>query len=243
MQSRLSRFVAGRVQPGTDDAAVSIVASRRARIKPLTAFAARIIPNRQVKRLRRKLIQAGHPSDRQLSFFLAAELALAILLAAGSYELLQITGSARSGLSLIVLVVLFSAFGMYMPYMWLRRRVEWRHRELMRALPDALDLMSISVTAGLSLDSAMTEVVQKWEGELAREFNQVLNEMRMGASRRQALRNLAERTQLQDIQLLVAALLQADELGSNIAETLQSSPKNCASVADRWPKKRRGRHR
>jgi tight adherence protein C len=90
----------------------------------------------------------------------------------------------------------------------------------MRALPDALDLMSISVTAGLSLDSAMAEVVEKWDGELSREFNQVLNEMRMGASRRQALRDMTERTQLQDIQVLVAALLQADEIGANVSETL-----------------------
>jgi tight adherence protein C len=228
MRSRLSTFVAGRPQPGVEDA-ISKISSRRTRLNPLTAVAARItariIPSQQVKRLRRKLIQAGHPSDRQLSFFLAAELALAILLGAGAYEMLQITGSQRSGMSLIALVALFSAFGMYMPYMWLRRRVEWRQRQLMRALPDALDLMSISVTAGLSLDSAMTEVVQKWDGELSREFNQVLNEMRMGGSRRQALRNLAERTQLQDIQLLVAALLQADELGSNIAETLSVQSK------------------
>jgi tight adherence protein C len=90
----------------------------------------------------------------------------------------------------------------------------------MRSLPDALDLMSISVSAGLSLDSAMSEVVQKWDGELSREFNQVLNEMQMGASRRQALRALADRSQLQDLQLLVAALLQADELGANVSETL-----------------------
>jgi len=66
----------------------------------------------------------------------------------------------------------------------------------------------------------MAEVVQKWDGHLSREFNQVLNEMRMGINRRDAFRNLAARTQLPDIQLLVAAILQADEVGSNISDVL-----------------------
>jgi tight adherence protein C len=66
----------------------------------------------------------------------------------------------------------------------------------------------------------MAELAQKWDGELSREFNHVLNEVRMGASRRDALHGLAERTQLADLQLLVAALPQADELGSNVSDVL-----------------------
>jgi tight adherence protein C len=194
-------------------------------VNPLTTAAARVtarlVPSSQLKRLRRKLIRAGYPLDRHLSFFLASELALAVVLGITSYEILQLTGLAlRSPGAVLVIAGGISLFGMYVPYMWLRRRVEWRQRMLLRALPDALDLMSIAITAGLSLDSALAEVVQKWEGHLSREFNQVLNEMRMGASRRDALHGLAERTELQDFQLLVAALLQVDELGGNVSDAL-----------------------
>src|SRR6266498_1391346 len=225
LYSRLRVYVAGQPDTASLDSVLHTVSTRRGRVHPLVAAAARVtarlVPNKQVTRLRRKLVQAGHASDRQLRFFLAAELTLAVLLGIGAFEVLEFTGfGKRSPVLVIALVVMLAGFGMYLPYMWLRRRVEWRQRMLLRTLPDALDLMSISVTAGLSLDSAMSEVVDKWEGQLSREFNQVLNEMRMGASRREALRNLAERTQLEDVQLLVAALLQADELGTNLSEAL-----------------------
>jgi tight adherence protein C len=227
LQSRLAAYVAGRPELLSSGSKMPTLSARRGRANVLVAAAARLttrlVPRRQIDRLRRKLIQAGHQSDEKLSLFLATELALAVLLAGCAYELLAARGFVqRSPVMVLGIVGMVAAFGMYLPYMWLRRRVEWRQRMLLRGLPDALDLMAIAVSAGLSLDSAMTEVVQKWDGELSRELNQALNEMRMGASRRQALRALAERTQLQDLQLLVAALLQADELGANVSETLST---------------------
>jgi tight adherence protein C len=138
-----------------------------------------------------------------------------------AYSLLQLRGLGdRSPMLPVLIAVGLGLLGLYMPYMWLRRRVEWRQRALLSALPDALDLMAISVSAGLSLDSSMQEVAQKWDGELSRELGQVLNEMQLGASRREALQGLVERTQLDDFRLLVAALIQADELGANLSETM-----------------------
>jgi tight adherence protein C len=152
---------------------------------------------------------------------LATEVALALVLGSVAYSLLELRGlGERSPLLPFVIAGMVAVLGLYIPYMWLRRRVEWRQRALLGALPDALDLMAIAVSAGLSLDSAMQEVVQKWDGELSRELKQVLNEMQLGTSRREALQNLADRTQLDDFRLLVAALLQADELGANLSETL-----------------------
>jgi hypothetical protein len=124
LELRLKAYVAGQPELASAEAAMAMVSSRRGRVNPLAAAAARItarlIPNRQVKRLRRKMIQAGHPSDRQLTFFLAAELTLGLLLGAGAYEVLQVTGYARSAMSVITIVIMFVIFGMYMPYMWLR---------------------------------------------------------------------------------------------------------------------------
>jgi tight adherence protein C len=129
---------------------------------------------------------------------------------------------ANSPSAIIGLTFLAFVFGGYLPYMWLRRAADSRQKSILRALPDALDLMVISVTAGLSLDTAMQEVVRKWNGDLSGEFNQILNERRMGVSRRDALTAFAARTNLQDIQLLVAAILQADDMGSDISEVLST---------------------
>jgi tight adherence protein C len=225
LEARLSTFVAGRPEATSRGADGSVLATRRARVSPITSLAARLaarlVPRRQVQRLRRKLGQAGHSSERHLALFLATELALALVLGSAAYGLLQLRGLGdRAPMLPVLIAAMLAVLGLYMPYMWLRRRVERRQRALLSALPDALDLIAIAVSAGLSLDSAMQEVVQKWEGELSRELNQVLNEMQLGASRRQALQNLVERTQLDDLRLLVAALLQADELGANLSETL-----------------------
>jgi tight adherence protein C len=203
----------------------SALGSRRARVSPLTdasaRVAARLLPRRQLWRLRRMLIQAGLPRDHHLRLFLAAELALAALMIGVAYVLVRVRGfDERGPVVVIVLVAALATLGFYLPYLWLRRKIEQRRKALTRALPDALDLMAIGVSAGLSLDGAILEIVEKWENELTRELGQVLNEVRMGASRRQALFNLVERTQLEDLRLIVAALIQAEELGTNISETL-----------------------
>jgi tight adherence protein C len=220
-QSRLLSYVAG--QPLTN--ANQGLTFYRTKLSPMTVTAAtltaRLLPNRLLTWLRGRLIQAGYPSDRHLGIFLATELVLAVLLGGLAYVLLQGSAiAARSPSASPLFASLAALLGGYLPYIWLRRRVESRQKSIMRALPDALDLMVISVTAGLSLDTAMAEVVQKWDGDLSRELNQVLNEIRMGVSRRDAFRNLVDRTKIPDIQLLVAAILQADEVGSNISDVL-----------------------
>jgi tight adherence protein C len=126
----------------------------------------------------------------------------------------------RTPLLAIAVIVSLAGLGYYLPHIWLGMRMRARRRALSRALPDALDLMTIGVSAGLSMDGAMQEVVLRWDNEFARELGLVLNEMRMGVGRRQALLNLVERTQIEDIRLLVAALIQADELGTSLAETM-----------------------
>jgi tight adherence protein C len=221
LHARLSAVISGN-QTEADKFAL-----RRTHLSPVTAAAAnvtgRLLPSRLITYLRYRMVQAGYQQDRQVGVFLALELLLAILVGALVYLFIQSRGFFNNSPAAVLALTAFAILvGGYLPYMWLRRRVDSRQKSLMRALPDALDLMVISVTAGLSLDTAMSEVVRKWDGDLSREFNQILNEMRMGVSRRDALRNFADRTRLQDIQLLVAALLQADEMGSDISEVLSA---------------------
>jgi tight adherence protein C len=225
LDARLATFVGGERAAVRAATEIGGLATRHVEVSPLTSASARLVarllPVRQLQRLRRMLTQAGLPTERHLRLFLAAQLALATLL--GSVGYLIVRSRALDGRQSIIgflLVVVLAILGFYLPYMWLRRRIVRRQAAILRALPDGLDLMAIGVSAGLSLDGAMLEVVDRWEGELSRELNQVLNEIRMGAGRRQALLNLVERTQLEDIRLIIAALIQAEELGSNVSTTL-----------------------
>ena len=226
VQARVATYLGGYGPAGAAFQQSGIgLSSRRVDVGVLTnassRVAARLLPRRQLGRLRRMMLQAGLPAERHLRIFLAAELALGILAGVTGYLFLRSRElDPRLVVMAPILVATLALLGFYLPYFWLRRRIERRRKVLLRALPDALDLMAIGVSAGLSLDASMLEVAQKWENDLTRELNQVLTEIRMGSSRRQALLGLVERTQLEDIRLLAAALIQAEELGTNISDTL-----------------------
>ena len=229
-ETRLATYVAGQgttfTPRTTPSRRVSPLSTPRVPVSPVVSLfariAARLLPGRYLERLRNLMIRAGYPTERNLWIFLAVMMGLAVLLASMAYALVFIRRvELRSPLLGPLMILAMAAIGVYLPLFWLRRKAAIRQRALLRALPDALDLMAIGVSAGLSVDAAMLEVVEQWEGPLSRELNQVLNEMRLGVTRRRALLGLAERTQLEDIRLLVAALIQSEELGSEVSETLK----------------------
>jgi tight adherence protein C len=120
---------------------------------------------------------------------------------------------------------MYSAIGFVLGYMlpviWLGRRITARKKAITRALPDALDLLCISVEAGLAFDLALQRVTDKWDDELSREFRKVLSDMRLGRTRREALKDLAQRTGVEDIQTFTAAIIQADQLGVSMSKILR----------------------
>ena len=220
---RLATYLGGQTVPSDRrgvETSLRPLQLRHGQVSPLTALAARLsarlLPRRQLGQVRRYLAQAGLQTERHLRLFLATRLALAMLLGGLGYGLVLARAPERA----LMMGLVLAGLGFYLPGIWLKRRIQVRQRALLRALPDALDLMSIGVSAGLSLDSVMVEVVQRWDSELSRELNQVLTELRLGTIRRQALLNLVERTQLEDLRLLVVVLIQADELGTSLTETL-----------------------
>jgi tight adherence protein C len=105
--------------------------------------------------------------------------------------------------------------------MWLSSKVTRRQQAVIRALPDALDLMSIAVEAGLGFDQAMTQVSTKWDNELSLAFGRVIREIQLGKSRREALRSMAESIDVADVTSFTAAIIQADQLGVSIARVLK----------------------
>ena len=91
----------------------------------------------------------------------------------------------------------------------------------MKKLPDALDLMTICVDAGLTFDGAMSKVNEKWDDPLANDFGRVIYEMQLGKSRRQALRDMSDRMNVADVTSFIASVLQADQLGVSVGRVLR----------------------
>jgi tight adherence protein C len=125
----------------------------------------------------------------------------------------------------IVAALLFALFGAALGYMapefWLGRKIRARSMAMTLQLPDALDLLTISVEAGLGFDAALAKVVEKMEGPLVDEFRQALAEVRMGRARRDALRDVANRADSQPVSNFIGAIVQAEQLGVPIAKVLQ----------------------
>ncbi len=103
----------------------------------------------------------------------------------------------------------------------LRQTIQRRQRAVLKALPDALDLLVICVEAGLGFENAMAKVNEKWDNELGRAFGRVLQEIRLGKMRREALRDMAKRIEVPDLTSFVAAMVQADQLGVSIGKVLR----------------------
>ena len=178
----------------------------------------------EVRATRRLLINAGYRSGKAPVFFVGAKLLLAIvivcLLAMIPAKLLDFPSVSK----LIFYYVLAAACGYYAPALWLRRAIAARKDALQRAIPDALDLMVVCVEAGLGLDQAIGRVgeeVKRAHPELSDELNTLALELRTGLSRQEALRNLAHRTDLEEVRNLVALLVQTDRFGTSIGQALR----------------------
>jgi tight adherence protein C len=149
-------------------------------------------------------------------------LATGVLFAAGCLALAVALSDGMPSVLALLLAVLFTAFGLYLPVFWLAAQAKARQSTILRALPDTLDLLTLCVEAGLGLEGALYRVVEKQTGPLAEEVRQMLREVGLGKSRRDGLTDLAERTQLDDIRSLAAALIQAEQLGTSAAKVLRA---------------------
>lgn len=181
-------------------------------------FAMRLSPRQSTEALQHKLDLAGNPYD--LSTYMGIRL-LAALLFGGLGIVLVFVAKTLPFLQRILLPVVGAGLGFYLPVLSLGRKIRNRQSEIIRSLPDALDLLTICVEAGLGFDAAMARVAEKWDNELSLAFNRVLQEVQLGKLRREALRDMAERMEVRDVSTFVAAIVQAGQLGVSIARVLR----------------------
>jgi tight adherence protein C len=170
------------------------------------------------ERIRRKLDLAGNPPGWSVDRVMSGKVLGAIVgLAGGVLFSFMIGGPALK----MVVIAGVTLAGFFAPSMYLYQRTYDRSGRMQRELPDAIDLLTISVESGLGFDAALQQVAHNTEGPLAEEFSRVLREMQIGSSRAEALRALAERTNLSELRAFVSAMVQADAFGIPIANVLR----------------------
>jgi len=169
-------------------------------------------------KMQKKLLLAGNPNNLSANDFLGLIGVCMLGTAALVFLLLGLAGADLPTTMLMALVGL--AIGYLLPNAWLSSKIRARQKEIQRAMPDSLDLLVISVEAGLGFDAAVQRLTEKANHALAREFRRVIAEVRMGRTRREALKEMVLRTEVPDLNTFVSAIIQADQLGVSVAKVL-----------------------
>ena len=173
-----------------------------------------------VARTDARLQRAGYPGGLRGADWLGAKLLAAIVGGISVFLLLLLVTAGTFGVAILGGLVGLM-IGFVAPEFWLGKKIKARSMAMMLQLPDALDLLTISVEAGLGFDAALAKCVEKMEGPLIDEFRQALAEVRMGRTRREALRDVASRADDQSLTNFIGAIVQAEQLGVPIAKVLQ----------------------
>lgn len=174
--------------------------------------------------LRTRFMNAGFRNTSAPAIYFAAKTILAIGLPLIAFFLLRSTPGKQSGNALLFWLFSAAALGYYLPNLLLKNTIARRQREIFETFPDALDLMTVCVEAGLAMDAALARVAAEigLKSEvLSDELNLVTLELRAGSSKEKALRNLALRTGVEDVDALVAMLIQSERFGTSIAASLR----------------------
>jgi tight adherence protein C len=188
-------------------------------LEALSKMAQRFTPQHTIEASRHKLELAGMAHKIKPAQFLGYRMAAAIGLGIASLMIVFVAAFPffqRVGIILIAFVL-----GYMLPSVWLGSKISARQTSIIKALPDALDLLTICVEAGLGFDAAMSKVAEKWDNELSLAFMHTVQEMQLGKLRREAMRNMANSMDVPDMTTFVAAIIQADTLGVSMAKVMR----------------------
>ncbi len=178
----------------------------------------RLSPSKSREAAELQLELAGRPNNWGATEFFGIRIFVALVFSV----LFFILGLLASSFSVGLLASLVGApLGFLLPLMWIRSKIKKRQDQILRALSDALDLLTIAVEAGMGFDGAMQKLVDKWDNELSKAFGKVVQEMRLGIPRREALRSMDKTTGVPDVTTFIAAIIQAETLGVSMAKVLR----------------------
>jgi tight adherence protein C len=184
-------------------------------------FSARFTPQKALQDTSRKLELAGNPGQIDAATFLASRFVVAGVFG-GLMLLISFLAPTPWPLSQVILLVgVFLVIGFFFPQLWLQSVINRRQHNVRKAMPDALDLLTICVEAGLGFDAAMSKVSEKWENELSLAFMRTIREIQLGKPRRDALRDMADRIGISEMTSFIAAVIQSEMLGVSLAKVLR----------------------
>lgn len=193
----------------------------------------RMTPSGNLEALRKQLRMAGNPGNLAVIDFLGLKMVAGIITAGVTVFYMMTSPDSDLTNSL-----LFGAgggiVGLYLPNFWLSGKVRQRKTEISKALPDALDMLTTMVDAGLGFDIALLRLCEKWSNPLTHELERVVHEMRMGVRRIEALRNLADRVDVPELSTFIAVLIQADQLGISIGNILHTQSEQIRLRRRQW---------
>lgn len=179
-----------------------------------------LAPRGYLDRVRHRLVLAGQPAGMDAERFIVIK-AFGTTGMIGLFTAIAIV-RGLSGMTWIFVVLPLVVLAFFGPDLWLSGRVKDRQLAIRRALPDMLDMLTISVEAGLGFDAALSKLVRNSEGPLAREFARVLQETQAGVDRSDALRHMAERTEVTELNSFIMAIVQAEVFGISISGVLRT---------------------
>lgn len=223
LQNRLAEFVEREMPKSLEEVELSMGFKERVLLplfKGLADRLSRLTPESQIEATRRKIELAGQTHKMDPRTFFGTRIMLMILLGLGG-AFVAFSTLRLDTLSGIGLAGFLAFLGYYLPESQLKSKIKKRQENIVKALPDALDLLTICVEAGLGFDQAMGKVYDKWDNDLAQAFGRVIQEIAYGKLRREALRDMAASMDVPDVTSFTAAIIQADQLGVSIGKILR----------------------
>jgi tight adherence protein C len=188
----------------------------------LSGRMSRVASTSFTEKTEKRLALAGNPGDLRVADWLGIKAISAIIGGILFFFLFAIVGVL--GFPFVIgagFGIIGALLGYTIPEFWLGGRVKKRQKAILLMIPDALDLLTISVRAGLGFDAALAKVVEKLQGPLSDEFRRALAEVRVGKARRDALRDIVARTEVGPLTNFIGAIIQAEQLGVSISKVLQ----------------------
>jgi tight adherence protein C len=189
-------------------------------VRRLAGIGTRLTSRERVGRTESKLAGAGYPGGLRTIDFMGLKVVSAITVSGLTFLLFGVAMHSGASSALIITGIGLVA-GFFVPDYWLSTRIRGRQKEILLAIPDTLDLLTISVKAGLGFDAALGKVIEKTEGPLTDEFRRAMAEIRIGKARRDALKELVGRTNVPALTNFIGAIVQAEQLGVAIANVLE----------------------
>jgi tight adherence protein C len=242
ISARMDKFVAAEVQPLSNPLTGQIIpreinGSLFSRtivswFNIIIGFLERLTPEKMAVDLEHQLMIAGNPANMHAGQFFALRI---LVLLAGIFLAFFINRDLKNfSIYSVLFGILIIVICLFLPVFWLKKRTDSKKFEIQRELPNALDMLSVCADAGLGFDQSLQKISIYWDTELGHELKRVTQELEMGVSRSDALKNMSNRLDVEDLSRFISIVIQAETIGMSYAEVLHSQALQMRILRQYW---------